>query len=142
MDRARRLRGLRSTRHGPGARFLGADGEEGDEAKQFIARPDDPRETRFGKAQRFEIFRPFLDRHGDEFRLNGGGDDYGLGIFRRGLFEHTRRMSVAARCAIFLDIADIEDGLGGQQLRLREQPCFFFVARHRQARGLAVAQQV
>ena len=50
-------------------------------------------------------------------------------------------MGIALRRRAFLDIADIEDGLGRQQLRLREQACFFVIARLGQARRLAIAQQ-
>ena len=42
----------------------------------------------------------------------------------------------------FFDIADIEDGLAGQQLRLPEDALFIGVLRIGQTRGLAVAQQI
>ena len=42
VDRARRLRRLRTFLDGPGARLLGAGGEEGDQMEEIVARPDDP----------------------------------------------------------------------------------------------------
>ncbi len=46
MDRAGRLGGLGAAPHRPGARLLGAGGEEGDEVEQVIARADEAVEAR------------------------------------------------------------------------------------------------
>ena len=41
----------------------------------------------------------------------------------------------------FVDIADVQDGLGGEQLRLLEQALLVFILRYGQTRGLPLAQQ-
>ena len=45
MNLACGLRGLAALLDGPGAGFLGADGEEGDEVEEVVAGADDPGET-------------------------------------------------------------------------------------------------
>ena len=142
MDRAGGLGRLAPLGHSPGAGFLWPHGEEGDEAEQLVSSADDAGKACFGEAERFEIFGAFFDRHGHEFCFDPGRHDHRLGIFGCCLFKHAGRMGVAGSRAFFLDIADIEDGLGRQQLRLREQTVFLRVARNGEARGLAVAQQV
>ena len=50
MNHACRLRGQGVTLDGPGAHFLGADGEVGDQIKQFVAFPDHAAEAGFRQA--------------------------------------------------------------------------------------------
>ena len=58
------------------------------------------------------------------------------------LANTARRMGVAVRRLVLVDVADVEHRLGGEQLRLREQPRFLLVLGLGQPRRLAFAQQL
>src|SRR3546814_21040549 len=58
-----------------------------------------------------------------------------------GLVKNAGAMFIAFGCAAFIDVADIENGLGRSQSRLCEQPVFLHVLRLRPSRGLSGPQQ-
>ena len=142
VDFAGRLGRLGTLVDGPGARFLGAAGEKGLQVEQFISGADDAREAGLFQPHFGQEFHFLLAVHADEVALDRGGDDHRLGALGLGLFEHARGKCIALGGGVFLDIADIQDRLGGEQLRLREQAFLFLIVQLGQPRGLAVAQQI
>ena len=66
---------LRSLFDRPGARFLRADGEEGDEMQEIVAGADDPVEARLAQAHRLEIVRLLGRRQDRDLALDLGRDD-------------------------------------------------------------------
>src|SRR3546814_11006700 len=79
MDRARRLGRLCALLHSPGPRFLGADGEEGDQVEEVVAGANDAGEAGFMKAEFGQEFGSIGGIHLDDLRLDRGGNDDGLG---------------------------------------------------------------
>src|SRR5581483_7182559 len=96
---------------GPGAGFLRADGEIGDEIEQLIAGADQPVEARFLKAQRVEEILALLARQGRDFRLDLGRDHDRNGAFLFGALEDLFGKTIAVPGRAFLDVADVEDRL-------------------------------
>src|SRR3546814_3272944 len=72
----------------------------------------DPGQAGFLKTQIGQEFSTVLSRHGDDFRLDGGRNDYRPRPFLRGLVKNAGAMFIAFGCAAFIDVADIENGLG------------------------------
>ena len=72
VDFTRRIRRLGALMDGPGARFLGADGEEGDQVEQVIARADHPGEAGFVEAHFFEEHHPLVIVHAGQLALDCG----------------------------------------------------------------------
>ena len=118
---------LRAHLDRPGTGLLGPDGEEGDEVQQVVAGADDAGEAGLVQAQLLEKGEPLVHVHGDEVGLDGGGDDHRLGAFGMRLVEDAGGISVALTRILFIDVADVEHGLGGQQLRHREMARFLLV---------------
>jgi len=58
--------------HGPGARFLRADGEESQQMEQFITCADDPGEAGFMQAHFLQENQPVFGVHAYQFGLDGG----------------------------------------------------------------------
>ena len=73
---------------GPGARFLGADGEEGDEVEQVVAGADDAREAGLVETHFLEEDEPLVHVHRHEVGLDRGRDDDRIGALGLGLLEH------------------------------------------------------
>src|SRR3546814_12664964 len=101
---------------GPGARRLRPEREEGDKVQKVIASADDPGQAGFLKTQIGQEFSTVLSRHGDDFRLDGGRNDYRPRPFLRGLVKNAGAMFIAFGCAAFIDVAAIENGLGRSQI--------------------------
>ncbi len=116
MDHARGLGRARALGHGPGAGLLRADGEEGDEAEQRVARPDHALEPRLREPERGEELGPLGALELGDLGLDRGRDDDPARALFLGHLRHAGRMRVAGGRGRLLDVADIEDGLGGQQL--------------------------
>jgi hypothetical protein len=126
----------------PGARFLGADGEEGDQVQQVVARARSRGRGRFraGPASRNTAcgLRPGCRQLG----FDGGRDTITALAPSALAFSNTlaeKALPVARR--FFLDIADIEHRLGGEQLRLGKYRALFLVGGLGQPGRLAFAQQ-
>ena len=80
-------------------------------------------------------------REGGDFGFDRRGDDHRLGAFGRGSFEHALRQCVAGRGIAFVDVADVEHRLRGQQLRALQRFFFLVVLGLGQPCGLGRAQQ-
>jgi hypothetical protein len=121
---------------------LGPDGEEGEQVEQLVAGADHAGEAGFVQAQLFEIFDAFLISMPTSSASIAAETTTACAPSALALSRTPGGIGVAARRAFFLDIADIEHGLGRQQLRLFEHARFLLVIGHDQPRGLALAQQI
>ena len=100
----------------PGTRLLRPDGEEGDQAEQLIASANEPVETGFVEAEGFKKFGPFRFRQGRDLAFDMGGDDDAFGAFGGCPLGDAGRMGIALGGRPFIDIADIENRLRGQEV--------------------------
>ncbi len=69
------------------------------------------------EAEGLEELRPLFAVQEGDLTLDLRRDHDRLGVVSSGALRHLARESVAARCRSFVDIADIERRLGGQQLK-------------------------
>ncbi len=92
--------------------------------------------------QRLEELAALLRRHRRDLGLDRGRDDHRLGALGPGLLEHPRGEGVAAGGVLLVDVADVEHGLGGEQLRLVEHALLLGVLRPGEPRRLALAEQL
>ena len=124
----------------PGAGFLRADGEVGDEAEQLVAGADHAVEAGLFKADGFEIVRLLAGRQNGDLALDLGRDDNGFRTLFLGPLEDLGRERVALVGGCLLYVAHVENRLGGEEAEHLEQALFFDLALHH-AGGLALAQQ-
>src|SRR6476620_5461953 len=101
-----------------------ACGEVGDQAQQLIAFADEPVQARLGKAKLGEIDPPLVRRQLGKLGLDLGGDDHATGALSPGTLFDAPRMRVAGGSRRLIDIAHIEDWLGGQQIESLEGGAF------------------
>ena len=109
--------------------------------EQVVAGADDAREAGLVQPHFLEEDEPLVHVHRHQVGLDRGRDDDRIGALGLGLFEHPRRQVIAVGGIVLVDVAHVEHGLGGDQLRLREVARFFLVLGHGEPRGLALAQQ-
>ena len=119
MDGAGRLRRGCTGAHGPGAGLLWPGGEKGQQVEQAIAPADQTRQPGFLQAKGFEeLALVFFGGQRGNLGLDRGGDEDGAGALALSQLEHGSRMVVAFGGVFLADVADVEHGLGGQQLQL------------------------
>ncbi len=75
-------------------------------------------------------------RQGRDLGLDRRGNDDRLGAFRGGLLEHARGQRIAVGGVAFVDVADVEHRLGGQQLRALQRLGLLGILGLGQPRGL------
>src|SRR3546814_16540934 len=83
--------------------------------QKVIASADDPGQAGFLKTQIGQEFSTVLSRHGDDFRLDGGRNDYRPPPFLRGLVKNAGAMFIAFGCAAFLAVARSEERRVGKE---------------------------
>ena len=110
--------------------------------EQRVAGADHAREAGLGEAEVGEEFDAVLGRHRRDFGLDRRRHHDRLRALGLGLIEHPRRQRIALGSGRLLDVADVEHGLAGQQLRLVEPGDLLGIARPPQPRRLARAQQL
>src|SRR5215212_6921614 len=115
VDDARRLRGPRAAGDRPGAGFLGADREVGDEAEEFIARPDHAVEAWLLEADRFEVLALLGGREHGDLALDLRGDYNGLRALLPSASENRVGIGVALVRGRLLDVANVENRLRGEK---------------------------
>jgi len=141
MDDTGGAGGLGTLGDGPGAGFLRAGGEIGDQAEQVVAGADHAVEPRLFQADGFqELFLFFLVQLRD-FRLDGRGDDHGNGAFFLGLCSDLLGQGIAFASGSLVDIAHVEHGLCGQKVQALQDPGFLGVGGFQHACRLAVLKQ-
>ena len=84
--------------------------------EKVVARADQAVEARFLEAEVGEVFGALFLVEAGEFGLDLGGDDDGGRAFLGGTRLDSPGLGVAGCGGGFVDVADIEDGLRGQQL--------------------------
>ena len=135
MDHARGARRLGALGDGPGAGFLRPHREVGEQPQQVMARADDAIEPAILEAERGQELRAIRIRHLADLGLDGRRDDDRLRPLGLRHGEDGGAVRVAGGGGGFLDIADIEHGLGGHQLQPRSVD--LLALRHRLPRRLA-----
>ena len=122
VDDAGRLGSLHAADVGPGARLVGACGEEGLEVEQPVGRLDEARHARLLESEVFKEHLALLValQFGD-VGLGGGGDDEHLGLLVGDGGAHRLGIGVARRGALFIDVAYVEHRLVGQQVEVCNQ---------------------
>ena len=95
VDHASSARRARAALVGPGAGFLRADGEVGDEAQEVITRRDQAVEARLLKAKVSEIDGAFVRFELGDLRLELGRDDDDFGAYRAEAVEEAQRVLAA-----------------------------------------------
>ena len=139
MDHAGGLRRRHAARDGPGPRLLRAHGEVGDEAQQVVPGADHPVQPAVGQAQPFQELAAVGRVHLRDLGLDGRADHHRAGIVGGGEIQHRPAVRIAGGGRAFLDVADIEHGLGGHQPQFRGGD--LLALRHGGARGAALAQR-
>jgi hypothetical protein len=119
VDDAGRLRRGRARADRPGARFFRADGEVGLQAEELVAGADDAVEAGLGEAEaREEFLLLFVGSCATRISILPEittAAPFGRACVRR----RCRELGVARRGGLVLvDVADVEDGLGRQQLSI------------------------
>ena len=122
VDDAGRLRRLGAARDGPGAHFLRAGGEIGDQAEEIVAGADQPVEARLGEAEaRQELV---LVRRREVTATSASiAAEMTTARAPSALGERLDAlgMAVAGGGRGFVDVGDVEDRLGGQQVQPAER---------------------
>ena len=108
--------------------------------QELVALADQAIEPRLLEAELFEEHVAVLQRQPRELRLDLGRDDDAAGALGFGLLFHRLRQRVAGSGRTFIDVADVEHGLGGQELQPGEDRGLL-VRDLREPRRLALAQQ-
>ena len=131
MDDAGRLRGFHAAQVGPGAGLVGPGGEECFEVEQFVGRFDQARHARLLQPQVFEEHLPLVEvfQFGD-VGLRGGGDDEHFGPLAGDGLPDGLGVGVTRRGALFVDVADVQHGLVGQQVEVGDQFAVLLVEFH------------
>ena len=120
MDNTCRLWGWRAAPYRPSTRFLRPGGEIGYQVEQGIAAPYQPVQPRLSQSQCFEIFAALIIVELRQFFFNSSRNHYGFGALGGRFFGHFGCQRIAVRSAVFLNIADINHRLGGNQLQVFE----------------------
>src|SRR5262249_7234978 len=94
-DDAGGLRRARAARHRPGARLLGAGGEERDEVEQRVAGADQPVEARFVQPHMLKVLVALVVRQQRDLRLDFRRDRDTARAFELGTLLHRARKRVA-----------------------------------------------
>ena len=108
VDHTRGLRGGPAFVNGPGACFLGADGEIGHQAEQIVAGMDQLDQARLVEAGGGEIFGLLFIVERGEFGFHQRADHHTGGIFSFGVRLDTARLFVAGCGVGFIDIAHVK----------------------------------
>ena len=110
--------------------------------EQVVAGADHTGESGFVQPHFLKEDQTLVHIHRNEIRLDRCRNDNCVGAFGLGFFEHTSGKGITARRFIFVDVADVQDRLGGQELRLREKSSLLLVLWRGQPRGPAFAEQL
>src|SRR5690606_18531593 len=103
VDDAGGLRGLGAHRNGPGAGFLGADGEIGLQVQELVALADQAVEAGFFKAERGEVVGAIGIVETGEFGFDFGADHHDAGVLGLGVFLDLFGVLIAGRGGGFID---------------------------------------
>ena len=110
--------------------------------QELVAGADYAGEAGFVKPHFLEEDHSLVHVHGDQVGLDRRRNHHRLGALGMSFIEYARGLLVAASRLVLVDVADVEHGLGRQQLGLGENPGFLLVLGLGQPRRLAFAQQL
>ena len=135
MNHARRLRRMRALAHGPGAHFLRADGEKGQQPQQPVTGADDAVQARLVQPHVGEEGLFLFVAHVGELHLDGRRHRHHRRLLLLRALAHCVEIGII-RKSRFAHVGDVHERLVGEQAQRPEQQMLLgaqFEAAHRQA---------
>ena len=133
------LWGLCTVGNGPGADFLHAGGEVGNEAEQLVGRVDKAVETGFGEAHVGEELGTFGRLKERDFGFHGAADTHHLCAFLGGALLDGGDPLVAVFKTVLVDVGHVEDRFYRDEMQV-VGGCFLVVGELDRTGRLAVAK--